>query len=268
MPVRIEKACEFALLVPSCDKYSDLWKPFFESFWRFWPDCPFDVFLSSNNLRFDHPSVHNLLIGEDRSWSESIRRAVSAIEREFVVLFLDDIFLTGTVDSSLASMFIWIRAEKPAYVRLLPRPRADLAYNSMVGGVSRAAPYRTATHVVVWKKSVLLELLHDGEDAWQFENAGSIRSAAYDGFYATEKRPFSYVHGCVKGKWTRPAIRQLQELGIQIDRSARPVLTHRETAVLHARAVLHALLNHLPPRPRAEVRRLFRRDKHCYARAK
>ena len=257
---------DIGLLVPSCDKYSDLWAPFFEAFFRYWPDCPFDVHLSSNHERFDHPSVRPLLVGEDESWSAGIRRAVSRIEREYVFLFLDDIFLTGRVDPQVLEVFRWIATEKPTYVRLLPRPRPDSAHNDLVGAVSPAAPYRTATHVVVWKRQALLELLRDGENAWQFENAGSIRSAAWPGFFAAWTSAFPYVHGCVKGKWTRPAVRRLAEIGIAIDLERRPVMTPWETSVFQARLARHRLLNCLPAAPRAGVRRLFRRDRDNYAR--
>ena len=34
-----------AILILSCDKFSDLWKPFFDLFWKYWPDCPYNVYL-------------------------------------------------------------------------------------------------------------------------------------------------------------------------------------------------------------------------------
>jgi hypothetical protein len=39
-----ERLCDrIAIPVVSCDKYSDLWQPFFALFDRFWPDCPLDI---------------------------------------------------------------------------------------------------------------------------------------------------------------------------------------------------------------------------------
>ena len=38
---------KFAILIVSCDKYSDLWDPFFKLFFKFWPDCPFNIYLLS-----------------------------------------------------------------------------------------------------------------------------------------------------------------------------------------------------------------------------
>ncbi len=41
---------ELAILVCSCDKYADVWEPFFKLFFKFWPDCPYPIYLLSNYL--------------------------------------------------------------------------------------------------------------------------------------------------------------------------------------------------------------------------
>ncbi len=41
-----------AVLVVSCDNYSDVWSPFFELYSRFWPDCPFNTYLISNTKEY------------------------------------------------------------------------------------------------------------------------------------------------------------------------------------------------------------------------
>ena len=45
------------LLVPSCDRYADLWPTFFALLRRQWPDCPFRVVLGSNHLACTEPGV-------------------------------------------------------------------------------------------------------------------------------------------------------------------------------------------------------------------
>jgi len=48
---------KIAVLVVSCDKYADLWPPFFQLFLRFWPECPFSVYLISNQKG---PAYHDV----------------------------------------------------------------------------------------------------------------------------------------------------------------------------------------------------------------
>lgn len=42
------RAADVAVVVASCDAYADLWEPFFRLFRRYWPDCPYPVYLGSN----------------------------------------------------------------------------------------------------------------------------------------------------------------------------------------------------------------------------
>jgi hypothetical protein len=51
-----------SILVVSCDGYQDLWKPFFSCFLKYWPDCPFPVYLGSNNLTYPDCRVRSLAI--------------------------------------------------------------------------------------------------------------------------------------------------------------------------------------------------------------
>ena len=39
---------KLAILVLSCDGYTDLWRPFFENFKKKWGDCPYDIYLLTN----------------------------------------------------------------------------------------------------------------------------------------------------------------------------------------------------------------------------
>ena len=48
---------DIALLVPSCDRYSDLWEPFFLNLKKKWPNLPFRVCLVANEKPFQFPGV-------------------------------------------------------------------------------------------------------------------------------------------------------------------------------------------------------------------
>lgn len=90
---------KLAVLVPSCDKYADLWKPFFTLFWKFWPDCPFPVYLLTNISTIDDNRVQVLPVGQDVSWSDNLAKTLEKLNYEYVFLFLDDLFLVGRVDT-------------------------------------------------------------------------------------------------------------------------------------------------------------------------
>ncbi len=58
-----------AVLVMSCGAYRDLWTPFFTLFWRYWPDCPFEVYLGTDCETFDDRQVTMLAVG-NHEWSD------------------------------------------------------------------------------------------------------------------------------------------------------------------------------------------------------
>ena len=46
-----------AILVVSFDAYQDLWPVFFQAFFKYWPDCPYRVYLGANTATYVHPRV-------------------------------------------------------------------------------------------------------------------------------------------------------------------------------------------------------------------
>ncbi len=71
---------DMAILVCSCDKYEDVWKPMFEMFYKFWENCPYNVYLMTNNASIHHPKVKTLSTGDDITWSKAFRNALERIE--------------------------------------------------------------------------------------------------------------------------------------------------------------------------------------------
>jgi hypothetical protein len=66
---------EIPLLIVSCDKYADLWRPFFHVLRTRWPNCSFDLYLGNNYLTCEVPGVKMINIGEDHSWAAATERS-------------------------------------------------------------------------------------------------------------------------------------------------------------------------------------------------
>jgi len=259
---------KFAILVVSCDKYSDLWNPFFESFFKFWPDCPFSIYLLSNYKFIDIPQVRNLLVGDDISWSDNLYKGVKKLKEDYIFLFLEDLFLIDFVETNkVLKIFNWILKSNANYVRINPfAVKADKKFNELVGIVSKGTIYRTSTVLSVWKKDILLDLLKMGETAWDFEIYSSLRSDIYDGFYATWGKYFSILNTVIKGKWQRSAIRKLSSIGIEIDLSMREVMTFEETIKYYFSRQRSKLLKFIPSKYRRNLKDFILRGKYNYKR--
>lgn len=224
---------EVSLLVLSCDRYSDLWQPFFTLFWQNWSDCPFPVYLLSNYQSCDDPRVTTLPVGEDVSWSGGLKQALTRIPTPYVMLLLEDFFLLSAVDTPrILACYNTLRQLDGDMLRLKPDPPPNhpVAGFSAIGQIDKDAFFRISTQAAIWRREFLLSLLQERESAWEFEVKASDRSRQIsDRLYCTWEPVLDYSHAIEKGKWFRWAAKRFGEMEIGCDFTRRPVMTVGES---------------------------------------
>jgi len=216
-----------AVMVSSCDAYRDLWRPFFTLFWRYWPDCPFPVYLGANEARYQDPRVTTLKVPE-HTWSKNLKGFLEQIEADYVLMLLDDFFLNGPIDTNLlVRHLLALDSFDGTVLRIYPRPGPEqrLAEHKEIGLLHPRAPYRVSAQPAFWHRAKLIGLLRDNESAWEFESKGTERSQAHaNGFYGTYQPLLSYRHVVERGEWFWSAARRYKTEQIGCDFDARPVM--------------------------------------------
>ncbi len=247
----LRKVPSCAVMVSSCDAYKDLWKPFFALFWKYWPDCPFPVYLGANQAHFEHPQVRTLNVVE-QAWSKNLRWFLEQIETDYVLFLLDDFFLDGPVDTALLlKNLASLDALKGTVLRVYPRPGPEQRLESepAIGRLHRHAPYRVSAQPAFWNRAHLVDLLRDNESAWQFEWNGTERSQTQEsGFYGTYKPLLPYRHVVERGEWFWSAARHYQSEQIGCDFRARPVMGPLKAAKKTANRFRKNIWNAVLPR--------------------
>ena len=247
-----------AVLVLSCDRYSDLWAPFMAQFERYWPDCRLRRYITSNHLRADFSGFETLALGDDVSWSDNLSRALGMIHESYVLLFLEDLILHAPVDRALLDYALgWVSANEPDQIKLNATERPDERIDGNIGRVREGAIYRTSTVLTLWKKEVLLSLLEPGESAWAFEIDGSARSDAFPHFYSMYRDCFPVTNCVIKGKWRRTAVRELAAQGTGVDLEKRMQMTLFEDCAFRAKELGSWVFKLIPIRHRRVVRSIF-----------
>jgi hypothetical protein len=206
-----------AFLVVSCDSYSDVWDIFFKHLSKYWPDCPYDVFLQSNFKEFhSDKGVKTLKVGKDKSWSDGLIKALSQLQKyEYVLLALEDLIIKDFVNNEAVNAAVENMIEINAnYLTLVNEPKPDKGINSFFGEISPGAMYRSTATFALWNKNTLIKVLDREENAWEFEKIGSQRSKSYPGFYAVYTDYFPYINAVIKGKWTYEAMRYFEKNNI------------------------------------------------------
>jgi len=250
------------LLVPSCDRYADVWRPFFALLRRNWPDCPFRVVLGTNHRVCDEPGVETLRIGDDRDWTAGVRAMLDQTASDTVLVMLEDYLLRSRVDTgALLARLADHEALGAAYLRLRPFPPPDfrLARFDAVGEIAPQAPYRAALQAAFWRRDALDAMLVDGENPWEFEIYGSRRSDTQPrGFYATWAPHLDYYAGVTAGKWIPYAVAVCREQGVTVDLDARPMMDARQALTRNVGRAINEAVSAIPWQARERALRWFR----------
>jgi len=224
---------DIAVVIISCDKYADLWKPFFTLFFRYWSDCPFPVYLVANHLCYENPRVITITVGDDHDWSSSMRKALESIQSGFPIILLEDYLLTAAVHTDTILEYAqYMNDKRAACLQLFPRfspivgPVVQSDDHPDIGYIDRGAPYRVSLQAAIWDKQALDALLQDGESPWEFETKGTVRSNSLEAPFLSimpeVKCPIPYFSSAVMGgKWHRDAIRLCNQENIPIDLEVR-----------------------------------------------
>lgn len=234
-----EKRVNCAVLISSCDAFEDVWRPFFTLFFRYWPDCPFKVYLLNNYKKFDFPGVEVINVGEDKKWASNMIKALDRVKEKYILYLQEDYFFQSLVNNDNIDAVIKFAEDKKAgYIRLVPYPSPDITdpeimgpsgniyFGQKIGLIKPDSKYRTSLQAAVWNKEILLEILVDGESGWDMELRGSIRSMeTKQPFFSTVKPVIDYFPKTAikKGRWYYDAVRLCRKEGISIAGSGRSI---------------------------------------------
>ena len=218
-----------AVVMPSCDRYGSLWPISLEALDRFWPGRPRATYVIASGRRVGRPGVTELLLGEDVSWSDNLRRALAAGPEDYVFLALDDlVMLPGVQASRINAALARAVREGWDYLRLNPLPPPAAAGADGLGRCAAGEAYRASTVWSLWKKSVLLQVLKAGENAWQFEKSGSARTDGYREWWASSLRHVPYVNVITAGRCDPDALARLRAAGFDTAGLEFPTMNRAE----------------------------------------
>lgn len=230
-----------AFIVLTCDNYSDLWPMTLHFFEKNWSDCPFDKYFVTNYKSAPESSFKSLKIGEDNSWSDNLLKVISNLKSkyEYLLITLEDVPIIEKVDQIKLNQILQIFFENDAnYLSCTNIPKETHKFNDYFGLLEKGSVYRPTTEYSLWKISVLEDLLVTGENAWEFERFGAVRSDKYDKFYVVYKNIFSTCHTVVKGKWIRSALDRINKLGFKPDIQNRKIFSWKEEIFYHLYGII------------------------------
>jgi hypothetical protein len=222
---------DFALLILSCDKYSDAWDPFFSLFRKFWPECPYKVYLATNELKPEYSGVQIIASGAPKNWSDDTLAVLHQIPEKYVIVLLEDYFLNNKPDILwLQKCLSIMHSENAAFLRLASfrKDHFDMYAFDVIqqhpdfGVTRKSAPFLINLQAGIWNREKLISYIKPGESPWDFETS-----------------PIPYLCTAItKGVWMREAIELCKELDVKIDTRNRPV---ESSSAYLKRKVIHSI---------------------------
>lgn len=206
-----------AIFILSCDKFQVTWNPCINHLFNAWPDCSYPVYLLNNFIPSNDNRVIDLLVGEDINWSDTLKKGLMKIDSKRIFFIYDDSFITKLNQKEIESIFK-IAAEKDLDSVALRRKRFDRGdhFNEKIYKMRPTTRYRNSLYLNLIKKNLLLNLLKPGENTWQFEKEGNIRSKEFDFYSVKSWNLVTYHHGIIKGKWMPKVYSYLQNKGYSL----------------------------------------------------
>lgn len=229
------------ILVNSCDKYEDAWTPFFKLLKIQWPECPYDIVLSTETKTFncDCFDVRTINSSPELSWSSRLKNVLNQIETEYVLFFLEDFFLLEKVQTECFYAALEL-LENNADLSLVQFPSIEPDYvpcekannnSDIFEKVKLLKQYRAKVMVSLWRRSDFEYLIFENENPWICERETSIRSTACNKKIIKQNYnisiPAFFYHinprmgyGITGGKWlknNKPFFEKKRILGVNYD---------------------------------------------------
>lgn len=170
-------------------------------------------------------------------WTERMRAALGQVETDVILAMLDDQWLIESADARALEDFATIMLNDQADYILLntgtTRSKGEFELDSRLFILADNSRYRTVMQASFWRVGIFLDLLQDGETAWQFERGSALRSRGSDRFLAVKKNAclryverniadYSIGNPVVRGKWTASAKLYAEREGLKLDFSRHP----------------------------------------------
>lgn len=215
-----------AVFINSSDNTRDVFELVSQSIDRFWPRCPYPIYVGQNTLSDKGmQSKFRPVLAQTAGWQQELHDQIAQLREEFVLLLLDDFLILKPVDDDRLSRLLAVaRQQNTDYLRLIEIERgwivkATSRLVSRLRGeeivrIPLDIPYYSSLQATIWRREYLLDMLrrYSGKTIWGFEHFVLPDHVHYA---AADHAPIRYRHLVEKGRWLPDAERLLKKRGIE-----------------------------------------------------
>jgi hypothetical protein len=247
-------------VILSCDRYSDLWHPLIRNITTMFVECPFPIYLVSNEKAFIYSGVINIQTGFDKDWSTSFKAALAQIPENQLLILLDDMpFYAKPNFVKINAYFDILEEYRLGILHLRPMPPQRYWHRVHESWFEYGTnDSYTANVYGMWNKGILESVLKEGESPWDFEVYGSQRLNKIAKSGAITQEALSYSNLVIKGFWAKRILQINEELNLGLDLNARKQQTDNKIFERLKELIFYVVLKFLPRNLQNWIFKLFR----------
>lgn len=231
--ININNESNFALLIFSCDKFSDLWEAHITLLNRYWPNRKCKTYIVSDKVstqKFD--GVEIIACGDDTEMSDRVKYILERIKEEYVLVTLDDYFPYGNFkEEKFINLISFLKENNGDYLRFFNEPKREKRkkITKNISKIIKLDRYSINLYPSLWRKEFLLSTVEKSLNAWDYEVSLSkialkLNITAFT--YPKYNEVFPFMDVVRKGKILRKAYKKLKKLNIY--HGDRKVRTRKE----------------------------------------
>jgi hypothetical protein len=144
---------------------------------KFWPDCPFPIYIISNFESLDEVGIEFITVGEHKGFGSNMKSALELIDTDNIIFFLEDFFINQVVDTNMINGHLKYCDKKN--IDFLKIDSCEIMFRDdlRIGNTCYCLNpidirYSLNAAIAIWKKDSLKSLCVEGFTAWDFERKG------------------------------------------------------------------------------------------------
>lgn len=227
---------DLSVLVVGFDGYLDVWNHCFCLMNKYWPNRP-KTYLATSVLKPTYDKVITIPTGKDTEWSLRTSRALKKIDTKYVLLLLEDFFITDFVNNNLLSDVLkQIKDNDVLFYQLstmtpLPQTIKGKHFQNRSDILIKNPNYYILNcQAAIWNKDYLFKIIgEENYNAWIFEvNNFCLKTNANinETQYLLDIRNIlNITHAVLQSSYIPRAYRNLKSIGYKIDLKERKRLS-------------------------------------------
>lgn len=237
---------KLTILVCSCDKYEDLWTPFFTLLKKYWDTDGIKIILNTETKGFSFDGLDIQCVHTEKAMSYGARmlNALSHIRTKYVLALLDDFFIRSTVDNARLEQIInWMEADSDIVYFNCDINKTYIDWEvDKYPGFRRIPPgndYILSMQAAIWRTNQLKKHWRPDVTPWEWELLCNVLPSkrADLKYYCVTDLKYSFIDygynpdgmGVFRGKWVIEDVKPLFEReGIMVDYTKRGIYNASE----------------------------------------